>query len=1096
MGINIGSAIGYLDLNTEGFSRGLTTSLSAIQGFNQGTNSLGNTMTTVGNGVEQLGKGMSLKLTAPLVAAGTAAVKTSADFESGMSNVKAISGATGSEMEQLKGKAMEMGAKTKFSASEAADAFSYMAMAGWKSADMMSGIEGIMDLAAASGEDLATTSDIVTDALTAFGMTAQDSGHFADILAAASSNANTNVSLLGESFKYCAPACGAMGYSAEDASIALGIMANSGIKGSQAGNTLKNAIVNMVKPTDAMAGVMKDLGLSLTDSEGNMLSLREVLAQLREKFSGLTEEEKASAAATLFGKESMSGMLAIINASDEDFNKLSGAIDNCDGSAKQMAETMMDNTSGSIEQMMGAIETLGIKIGGILSPIVRDIVDSISAFVDKLNGADEGTVRFAIAIAGVIASIGPLLIMIGKISVGVGSLINLFSLIGTAVAEAGGAVAVLTNPITLVIAAVAAFAAGLTYLYNTNENVRNALNTAWENISTAVSNAWSTIQPALQSLWDAFGNLVSALSPLIELIGGALVAAASSFIGILNGAFQALGPLISSVADIVNVVAETIAGLFDLITGDMDGAKEHFGNAIEAIKQFFMDGFTAIGEFISGFFDGFLGTIQTLLQSLGENVTLNFDSMVAAISEWASGIWDSITTWFSELGTLISDSVSGFVDSIVQFFTNLPENISTFLSSCIDSIIAWKDSLVSSATEAGSNFINTVIQFFSQLPYQIGYFIGYALGSIASWVIEMVNKATEMGTNFLNAVVQFFTQLPGKITEFVTNAWNNVCAWTSNMISKAQEMGTNFLNNVVNFFTQLPGKVLSFLTNVYNNAVSWASNMAAKASEAGTNFLNNVVNFFTQLPGKVAEFLNNAVNSAATFVSNMASKAKEAASQFTSNIVSGLQSIPSKVTSIGKNIVQGLWNGISGSIGWLKDKVASMASGILDGMKDALGIHSPSREAAKLGRYTMLGFGQGMEKEYDAMSNPLQEMMSDLLDVDQNKYQFESFMSVFEKVRNMSREIKDNFLSFLSTGDLGLALSAAGGNSVATNNVNAILNEKANENDTSKQNDKDDEPQAVKKEVNLNIQNFHNHRTEDIEEIANELKDYLDDTNI
>ena len=276
------------------------------------------------------------------------AVKVGSDFEEGMSKVSAISGAAGSDLEKLTDKAKEMGAKTKFSATEAASAFEYMAMAGWKTQDMLDGIEGVMNLAAASGENLATVSDIVTDAMTAFRMSASESGHFADVLAKASSNSNTNVGMMGETFKYVAPVAGALGFSVDDCAVAIGLMANSGIKASQAGTTLRQIFTNLVKPTDAMQGAMDKLGISLTDTAGNTKSLDTLMGELRNSFSGLTEAEKANYAATLAGQEGMSGFLAIVNASDADFNALKSAINNADGAAQSMAETMQNNLKGSV----------------------------------------------------------------------------------------------------------------------------------------------------------------------------------------------------------------------------------------------------------------------------------------------------------------------------------------------------------------------------------------------------------------------------------------------------------------------------------------------------------------------------------------------------------------------------------------------------------------------------------------------------------------------------------------------------------------------------------------------------------------------------
>lgn len=307
------------------------------------------------------------------------------DFESMMSQVKAISGATGQAFDDLTAKAQEMGATTKFTATESAEAFNYMAMAGWKPQQMIDGISGIMSLAAASGEDLGTTSDIVTDALTAFGLQAGDAGHFADVLAQASANANTNVSMLGESFKYVAPVAGAMNYSVEDTSLALGLMANASIKGSMAGTALKTSLANMAAPTDSMAAAMDKYGISLTDSEGNMKSLRGVIDNLRGSLGGLSEIEQTAAASTIFGKEAMAGMLAIINASEEDYNKLSTAIGNSKDAAEGMADTMLDNLKGSFTLMQSAIEGTENAFGKRLSPYLRGIAGGITDMMPEIT---------------------------------------------------------------------------------------------------------------------------------------------------------------------------------------------------------------------------------------------------------------------------------------------------------------------------------------------------------------------------------------------------------------------------------------------------------------------------------------------------------------------------------------------------------------------------------------------------------------------------------------------------------------------------------------------------------------------------------------
>lgn len=327
--------------------------------------------------VSVVGSGLKT-LTADSVSAGM-------NFESAMSSVGAISGATGKDLNDLTAKAKEMGATTQFSATESANAMEYMAMAGWKTKDMISGIGGIMDLAAASGSDLARTSDIVTDALTAFGKSAKDSGTFADVMAAASSNANTNVEMMGETFKYVGAAAGAMKYSIQDIALATGLMANSGIKGSEAGTALRSVITRMAKPTKESSAAMKKLGMSMTDSKGNMKSFGAVMKDLRKGMKGMTEDQKASYAAMLGGQEAMSGVLAIANASEEDFNKLSKAIENSTGAANEMANVKLDNLQGDVTLLKSGMEGLGITIYDQVGGKLRGLVGIATSVVGELN---------------------------------------------------------------------------------------------------------------------------------------------------------------------------------------------------------------------------------------------------------------------------------------------------------------------------------------------------------------------------------------------------------------------------------------------------------------------------------------------------------------------------------------------------------------------------------------------------------------------------------------------------------------------------------------------------------------------------------------
>lgn len=314
-------------------------------------------------------------------------IKTYMDFEAQMKKVQAISGASGSEFEALTAKAKEMGATTQFSATEAGQALEYMAMAGWKTDDMLSGISGIMDLAAASGEDLGKVSDIVTDALTAFGLKASDSAHFADVLAAASSNSNTNVGMMGETFKYVAPIAGALGYSAEDTAVAIGLMANAGIKGSDAGTALRATMTRLVDPPKDAAQALEALGISVRNSDGTMKPFMQTMKELRSKFSGLSQAEKAQMASSIAGQEAMSGFLAIVNASDSDFDKLTDSIYNADGAAAKMAATMNDNLKGDLKALSSVWESFQLEImSGKGGDGIRSFVQGVKTDLEKFTG--------------------------------------------------------------------------------------------------------------------------------------------------------------------------------------------------------------------------------------------------------------------------------------------------------------------------------------------------------------------------------------------------------------------------------------------------------------------------------------------------------------------------------------------------------------------------------------------------------------------------------------------------------------------------------------------------------------------------------------
>lgn len=594
---------------------------------------------------------------AAVAAIGGAAIKTGADFESGMSNVQAISGASADDMQKLTDYAKEMGRTTAFSASEASDAMSYMAMAGWKTQDMMDGLSGIMDLAAASGEDLASTSDIVTDALTAFGLQAKDSTMFADVLAAASSNANTTVGGLGESFKYVASMAGALGYSAQDVSVALGLMANAGVKGSQAGTTLRAALSKMVKPTKAASIAMENYGISMTNQDGSMKSLDEVMQNLRQSFSEMTKDEQASTAATIFGQEAMSGMLAVINASESDYNKLSDAINNASGSAKEMADIKLDNLKGQFTLLKSAAEGFLIElydsgIGSALTGMVKEASDAIGDLTKAFKSggfsglADAGTDMVINLISGISASMPQLMAkageLISKFQNGViqkapllissaASLISRFvsgigSQLPTLIPQALNVVLTLANSITSNIPKLVT--AGANLIKGLAQGIINSL-------PTLIAEAPKAINSFANAIYNGIGTLLSAGAQMIvQLAKGiwdnrGLIAqhAGEILLAFIN--IFSLSKLVSLGKNLIQSIGN---GLKNAGPKLVNGAKTVGNNALNAIKKINWANLgKAIIQFIVNGIKGIASLLTSGLKTVGTSGLKAFKNI-----NWAS----------------------------------------------------------------------------------------------------------------------------------------------------------------------------------------------------------------------------------------------------------------------------------------------------------------------------------------------------------------------------------------------------------------------------------------------------------------------------
>lgn len=636
--MDLGTAVGYLMLDASGFQRGFSQAQGYLNTFQNQTATFSGKMSALGNTMSSIGGTLTTSVTLPLVGLGTAALKVGNDFEAQMSRVQAISGATGEELQSLNELALQLGADTSFSASQAAQGMENLASAGFTVNEIVAAMPGLLDLAASSGADLATATEIAASAVRGFGLEADQTGHVADVFAEASARTNAQVEDMGEAMKYIAPVANAMGQSLEETAAAIGIMSDAGIKGSQAGTSLRGALSRLAKPTEDMLGVMDQLGISFFDAEGNMLSLSGIVSQLETNMAGLTQEQRNNALVTLFGQESLSGMLALMDRGSDELSAMAESFEDVDGAAKAMADVMLDNTAGAFEALGGSVETLAIKLQQVMAPTVQAIAEKLTEFINTLNSMDEDTLRVIVTVGSLVAAIGPLLLILGKVV--------------SAISAIGPALSVLTGPIGIIIAAVAALAVAWATDF---AGIRETTESIFNSIREIIESIWNTIT----EIWDS--NFLGIRS-IAETTWAAIK-------GIFEGAFQA------------------IEGVFEVFSALFRGDWEALW---QGIKDIFSGIWTAIGSLLEGFLNAIVLAITGIGKTLWDAAKEAFNN----IKEGFENVWADITSWFEGV---IEDPV-GTVKSIGTDLWNAGAEIFNELwnglKSVWDSITSWVENAV------------------------------------------------------------------------------------------------------------------------------------------------------------------------------------------------------------------------------------------------------------------------------------------------------------------------------------------------------------------------------------------------------------------
>ena len=637
MALKVGELYASFGIDTSGID-------SAISGIEQKCSDIASTLAKTGTG-------LSLALTTPIVAFGKDVFKVGTEFEAQMSRVQGISGATAAELELLTQTAKDLGAASVFSASEAAQGMEYLASAGFDVNEIIAAMPGMLDLAAASGEDLATSAEIAASMLNGFGLEASEAGHVADVLAEVAARTNAGVYDMGEAMKYVAPVANTMGLSMEETAAAIGLMSDAGIKGSQAGTTLRAALSRMAKPTDVMQTKMDELGISFYNSQGQMRSITEIVSMLQTSFVGLTDEQKQNTLVTLFGQEALSGWMVLLEAGPEALAEMTTGLENCDGAAQDMAATMLDNLKGAIEGFNGSLETAKLNLYDSFAPAMQTAVEAATEGVDAFNLLDESSKQVAYKVVALTAAAGPAMVALGGMVGAAGKLIPVL--------------AALASPIGVVAGGLALFAVAAV---DANNDIGKAFAKMSKSATKSLKALNSRIPDAMKTVSKRLPALCASLTEGIQEIVPEFVSTA-----------------MLAITGFVDTITENAANIADvgesIIVGVVDGISKNLPRLIKSGAE--------------------------MMVSIGSALIRNIPSLVKSVGSIAAAIWDGIanTDWLSlgkEITAAIGDSLSGLVDLFTGWFEEAKEAVKA---------VKWGDiwNTIEGAFNVSSNWLKNLI---------------------------------------------------------------------------------------------------------------------------------------------------------------------------------------------------------------------------------------------------------------------------------------------------------------------------------------------------------------------------------------------------
>ena len=982
MSVNVGTAIAYLQLDATAFNTGLANAQSALGEWQTG---LSRGLTTAGSVLTGTGTALTAGLTVPLVNAAKSAVTFGAEFDKQMSAVRAVMGdISDEEFEKLRQTAIDWGEKTVYTATEAGEALYYMGLAGWDAEQAINGLGSVLNLAAAGQMDLGRASDVVTDSMTAMNLSAgqytngiENTAYYTSVLAAVMANSNTDIDMLGESFKYVAPIAGQLGYTIEDLGLALGLSANAGIKSSQAGTSLRQALKQLISPTDKTAAAMEKYGISLFDAQGQALPFREIMLQLQKTFGDLgvevidangelkegeavmeeyanslpiSQQEKLQAVVDLFGTRAMPTMLAIIQQAGGEFDKLADAIDDAAKTgeyASEMAHTQMDNLAGDWTRFTSALGTTKIMLKDLVDGWLRDFVQRLTELIQKFNDLSDAQKMNVLRWGAIIAGIGPVMTIFGRIMTTVGQLMPIFSIIGEKVAEftatltrmkwgwfysaeeAGGfmsKLAQLGGKLNWIIAIIMLVITAIVDLWKNSEDFRNKVMAIFTQIWDFLKKLWAAIKPVFDELGALWMELARAIEPIIELLVDLLGPA-------LKGLIEFIVPIVQLISQILVVLTKLVTYAVKILAPAIRIIVELLGVILKPLNEIISVLLQIAGDVIGKVVEG--------LQRLTANWSDYADQMI--------GIW----TYFAGfISNGIKTATSSWVESIQQFADNLIERNTQMWERFLNDTQAWWED----CKKGWEDFWNNIGETARKAGEAISNWFKNAWSEFTRWIEDKWNSFVSDIKSGLDNFVEFVKRIGTSISDnakkvveeinnFATQAWNNIkegfervkqaiIEGITNCLESLRELGTKLVEGFTNLVLQIKGHfddIMSRIKEVGSNLVSAFKSAFVKVGEAISNVFENIKNGFISFKDKVAEVASNVGKAFINGLLGTAKSVKDFFVNFITEAINALKEAIPKFFEVGKNIMEKLWEGIKSKWNDFKKWFTDIWNSLLDG---------------------------------------------------------------------------------------------------------------------------------------------------------------------